>query len=222
MRRVPLEVKSLMKPEDESLRTSWTLVARMKNLDDEKSWDQFHELYRKLVIGVAKKAGLRDDEAEDVLQETMRSVCKNIGEFKADPAFGSFRAWLLNLVRWRIKDQLKRRLPVSDPSVSSQASPEGTATTPTVERVPNVQEVDLEGLGDAEWERLVMQRAIEELQLQVKAEHYQIFHLLHVERKPIVDVARMVGRNRAQIYLMKHRVTNALKRILKRLDKELG
>ena len=32
----------------------------------------------------------------------------------------------------------------------------------------------------------------------------------------------MVGRSRAQIYLIKHRVAGALKRIVKRLEKNLG
>jgi len=208
-----------MKMDKETLRTSWTFVAHLKNVDDQENWQRFYELYYGLIVGVAMKAGLREDEAQEVLQETMASVSKNIQEFEADPARGSFRAWLLKSARWRIQDQFRKRLPVA---VNSDASSDGTATRPAVERVPNAREVDLEELCDEEWEKRLMEQARKELQLEVKAEHYQIFHLLTAEEKSVAEVANMVGRNPAQIYLVKHRVSQALKRIVRRLEKKFG
>ncbi len=219
MGRVVVSMLRSMKPDDETLRTSWTLVARLKNENDQESWRELYEIYRNLIVGVAVKAGLHEDEAEDALQATMASLSQHIQRFKADPAHGSFRAWLLKTARWRIQDQLRKRLPVDGGRESAQ---EGTARTATVERVPDGREVDLEHLCDAEWEARLTERALKELPLEVKAEQYQIFHLLVVEQKSIPEVAKMVGRNRAQIYLIKHRVANALKKIVRRLEKELG
>ncbi len=207
-----------MKPDEETLRTSWTLVARLKNADDDESWQRFYDIYRGVIHGVAMKAGLREDEADDVVQETLRSVIKGIRDFEADPAHGKFRAWLLNNARWRISDQFRKRPPAA---VGNHALPDATATTPAAERVPDPRAVDLEGLCDAEWEARLREQALKELQLEVKAGQYQIFHLLVVEQKSIEEVAAMVGRSRAQIYLIKHRVAAALKRIVKRLQKEL-
>ncbi len=65
-----------MNTEHEALKTSWTLVARLKNLDDGAHWQEFYQLYRGLIIGVARRAGLREAEAEDALQATMASVSK--------------------------------------------------------------------------------------------------------------------------------------------------
>jgi len=209
----------LMKLDPDTLRTSWTLVARLKNADDAESWQRFYDLYRGVIHGVAMKAGLREDEADDVVQETMRSMIKDLQDFKANPARGKFRAWLLNNARWRICDQFRKRPPAA---AGSHVSPNGTATTPTAERVPDPHEADWEGLCDAEWEARLREQAFKELQLEVKAGQYQIFHLLVVEQKPIEEVARMVGRSRAQIYLIKHRVAGALKGIVKRLGKKLG
>ena len=56
----------------------------------------------------------------------------------------------------------------------------------------------------------------------MKAEHYQIFHLVELEQKPVAEVAAALGRNRAQVYVVKHRVSVALKRILRRLQKQIG
>ncbi len=207
-----------MKPDDDHLPTRWTLVAGIKNPDDEKRWGEFYDLYQGVILGVARKAGLREDEAQDVLQETMKAVSRNIAEFVADPGHGSFRAWLFRMVRWRIDDQRRKRLPVGG---SSPVSGDATATTPTVERVADTRAADLVGLCDAEWEKAFLQEGLKRLRLKVTAAHYQIFHLLEIDRMPVAQVARKVGRNAAQIYLVRHRVTNALKQILKRLEKDL-
>jgi len=89
---------------DELLPTHWTLIERLKNWDDQESWRQFFDTYWKLIYGVAIKSGLTHPEAQDVVQETVMSVCKSMHNFKADPAHGSFKAWLLNLTRWRITE----------------------------------------------------------------------------------------------------------------------
>src|SRR5712671_1592065 len=96
---------------DELIPTRSSLLHRLKNWQDETSWQEFFNIYWKLVYGVARKAGMSDAEAQDVVQETVISVAKKIGEFKCDPAAGSFKVWLLNLTRWRILNQLKKRMP---------------------------------------------------------------------------------------------------------------
>lgn len=210
-----------MKSADETLRTSWTLVARLRNPNDQDSWQEFYEFYRRLIVGVAKKAGLTDEEAEDVMQETMRAFSCHVhdGKFATDAAHGSLRAWLLQTARWRIQDQLDKRLPVGS---ANEAPTVGTSATPTIERVPDAHPVNLEGLCDAEWKERLLQEALKAVQYKVKAEHYQIFHLSALEQRPIEEVARIVGANRAQVYLIKHRVGSALKKILKGLEKEMA
>ena len=78
-------------------------------MDDQQSWQEFFDAYWKLIYSVALKAGLSDAEAQEVVQETVISVAKKMPEFKADPAVGSFKSWLLTLTRWRITDQMRKR-----------------------------------------------------------------------------------------------------------------
>lgn len=206
-----------MLTEHETLPTRWTLVARVKNPEDQASWKEFYEVYDGLVLGVARRAGLTESEAEDALQETMAAVAKRLKGFEANPARGSFRPWLLKIAKSKIEDQRRRRLPVS----GANANPDSTATTPAIERVPDAGSLDWTGLCEAEWKERLLKEALKQLPLEVKAEHYQIFHLLTAEEKSVAEVARMVGRSQAYIYLTKHRVAQALKRIVPRVEKEL-
>jgi len=77
--------------------TRMTLIERLKRWDDSKSWQEFFNIYWRLIYTTAIRAGLTHSEAQDVVQDTLISVTKNIGRFRADPAFGSFKGWLLNL-----------------------------------------------------------------------------------------------------------------------------
>ena len=63
----------------------------------------------RLIYSVAIKAGLSDADAQDVGQDTVLSVAKKIGEFKSDPALGSFKGWLMLITRRRPKKGLRGR-----------------------------------------------------------------------------------------------------------------
>src|SRR5687767_7690757 len=94
---------------DETAGTRATLLHRLKNCEDDASWREFFDKYWKLIYHVGLRAGLTDSEAQEVVQETVISVARKIGDFQYDPAVCSFRTWMLRLTRWRIANQFKRR-----------------------------------------------------------------------------------------------------------------
>jgi len=93
-------------PADRSLPTRASLLERLKDLGDDASWNEFYQTYRELIYSVARKAGLNESEAEEVVQDTVISVAKKMPDFRYDPAEDSFKGWLLTVTRWRILDQL--------------------------------------------------------------------------------------------------------------------
>ena len=93
----------------ELIPTRASLLRRLKDWRDDSSWQEFFDLYWELIYGVARRSGLSDDEAQEVVQETLISVAKHMPAFAYDPALGSFKAWLLNMARWRIIGQFRKR-----------------------------------------------------------------------------------------------------------------
>ena len=51
------------KADHDSLPTRWSLLARLKNWEDQESWKTFFDTYWRLIYNVAIKAGLTDQEA---------------------------------------------------------------------------------------------------------------------------------------------------------------
>ena len=209
---------------DQLLATRWTLIERLKNWDDQESWRQFFDTYWKLIYGVAIKSGLTHPEAQDVVQETVISVSKSMQNFKADPAYGSFKAWLLNLTRWRITDQVRKRCRSVSGREESPNSGLKSDTTSTVaeDRVPDPAGNALEAIWNDEWEKHIVDAALEKVKQQSSAKHYQIFFLQAIKQIPPAKIAETLNLNVDQVYLIKHRLTKIFEEALKDLETKLG
>jgi len=66
---------------DELIPTRATLIQRLKDWQDQLSWQDFFDTYWRLIYGTAIKSGLTATEAQDVVQETMISVAKHMPSF---------------------------------------------------------------------------------------------------------------------------------------------
>src|SRR5213593_482044 len=133
---------------DEFIPTRASLLARLKNWDDQEGWQRFFDTYGKLIYSVGRKAGLSDAEAQDAVQETIIAVAKKMPQFRYDPSVGSFKGWLLQLTRWRIIDQLRKK---HYQSCGQQLRREETLHTTLAERAPDPVAPDLESVWDGEW-----------------------------------------------------------------------
>ena len=80
------------------VKTRPSLLLRVRNLRDQKSWDEFVELYSPLVLRYLRRIGVPNQDALDLLQDVLGIVVRHIGSFEYDPG-KSFRAWLRTIAR---------------------------------------------------------------------------------------------------------------------------
>jgi len=204
---------------DEFIPTRRSLLSRLKRWDDQGSWREFFDTYWKFLYCVAVKAGLSDEDARDVVQETVLAVAKGLrdGRFKAAEG-GSFKAWLQLIVRRRVASHLRKgRLPLAEHG----ASDDDTARTPTVERVPDPEAEVVIEVWDEEWARNLADAAIERVKQRVGAKQFQMFDLYVLKEWPVREVAKTLKANIAQVYLAKHRVTSLIKQETEKLRKRM-
>jgi RNA polymerase sigma factor (sigma-70 family) len=194
--------------------TRSSLVRRLHNWDDHGGWQEFFDRYWKLIYAVAVKAGLSDAEAQDVVQETVVAVAKQMREGGYDRTKSSFKNWLCLITRRRIIDHFRRRTKVKDrPLVSDD-----TSRTDTVARMPDPASLELDSVWDEEWRKNLVDAAIERVKQQASSKQFQIFDLSVLKELPVREVAKLLKVNAAQVYLARHRVSTLVKKEVARLE----
>ena len=195
------------------LPTRASLLARLKNLEDQASWREFFDTYWQLIYGVCVKRGLTPTEAEDVVQETMCEAMKHMPNFNYDRNLGTFRGWLLTMVRWRIIAQFRKRSPVKNTSAAACLD-----NSEDLENLPANEE--FQALWDQQWEQTILEAAIGRTR-RMDPHKFQIFDLLVNQKLPPDAVAKKFGVTVNQVYIIKHRVMQQIKAEVERLRQHL-
>lgn len=198
--------------------TRASLLSRLRNWDDEQSWQRFFDLYWKLIYSVARKAGLSDPEAQDVVQETIISVARHMPSFKYDPSLGSFKAWLMQLTRWRIMDELRKKQYESGGKKRPREQALGSAV---IEMHAGTSDFQLEALWNEEWNQHMLETAISKVKRQVSAAQFQMFHLHVVKQVPAKDVAKRLKAKLAEVYFAKYKVGRLVQKQIRLLENNL-
>jgi RNA polymerase sigma-70 factor (ECF subfamily) len=212
------------------LSTRRSLLGRLANWSDQESWQEFFDIYWRLIYSVAIKAGLSDAEAQDVVQETVLTVARKIGDFKSHPDLGSFKGWLLTITRRRIADQIEKRAKFAtqaQPSAATRLQPlkrgieSGDSTrTSTVERVPDPANAGIDAYWEEQWRLHVLNTAVERVKNQVSPKQFQMFELYVLREWPVKKVAQTLNVSAAQVYLAKHRISSLLKKERARVESQ--
>lgn len=182
--------------------TRASLLLRIKDVSQDASWREFFETYWKLIYNTARSKGLSDAEAQEVVQETMIAVSRNIPDFEYDPAKGAFKGWLRNLTYWKIQDQLRKRRP--DMPLSEGLD------------VPDDREFTVHW--DEEWGKNAVSAAIDRVKFSFSPKNFQIYNFCETQKKGPRETARVLRVSRARVYLVVHRIKKAIAREVRRLE----
>ncbi|MFK7852203.1 MAG: sigma-70 family RNA polymerase sigma factor [Akkermansiaceae bacterium] len=196
-------------------KTRKSLIARLDNWEDQKTWDEFYQTYWRLIYSVAIKAGLRPEEAFDCVQETILSIAKQSKKKLYDPNQGSFKTWLMNMTRWRINDQFRKR---KKDTAMTGGEWDDDRKTAVIDRIEDPNGDVLTRLWDVEWKKGIADVALARVKAQVSPKQYQIFDYYVVRQWDATKVQEKLHVSMAQVYLAKHRVGAVLKKELAKLQ----
>ncbi len=204
---------------DVFLPTRRSLLSRLKSWDEQDSWREFFETYWRLIFDTARRAGLDDATAQDVVQETIVAVAKEMPGFRYDRAKGSFKGWLLTITKRRIADALRKQYRSGE---RRRADPDNAAVASELAGLPDGQSAALDELWDREWHAHLSAAAVERVKRRVKPEQFQLFDLYVLKGWPVKKVAAALGASAMQVYLARHRVGSLFRAELERLAKAHG
>jgi RNA polymerase sigma-70 factor (ECF subfamily) len=178
--------------------TPVSLLERLKRPEDRDAWERFVQLYTPLLYGWARRTGLKENDAADLLQDVFTILVEQMPTFRYQPG-GSFRAWLYTVLtnRWR---ELRRRKQLVN------------AASGSLETVPQPESPDLPG--EAEERAELLARALTLLEPEFEPTTWQAFQQMVLQGRAGELVARDLGLSLNAVYIACSRVRKRLRGFL--------
>ena len=89
--------------------TKASLILRLPSADDADAWQEFVSIYEPFVYRFARRGGLQDADARELVQNVLLSVARAVGRWRPDRQRGRFRTWLFRIARNQLLDVLAKQ-----------------------------------------------------------------------------------------------------------------
>jgi RNA polymerase sigma factor (sigma-70 family) len=99
---------------DFDVRTSKTLLEKLRVFEDRQAWSQFMNLYLPMIQSWGRRFGLADADLEELTSRLLTKLVQALPRFDYDPGKGSFRGWLKTVTQRELSTlarERRRRLP---------------------------------------------------------------------------------------------------------------
>jgi RNA polymerase sigma factor (sigma-70 family) len=187
-------------------RTSTTLLRRLRECpQDEAAWGRFMDRYGTLVYRWCRHWGLQECDAEDVTQNILVELLRQMRTFVYDPG-GSFRGWLRTVAyrAWCKFLEGQQRL-----GAQSQAALEKLRTQEAYD--------DLLIHLERENEREALEQAMGVVRLRVQPHTWDAFRLLALEGRTGAEAAAQLDMNIGAVFVARSKVQKMLREEIARL-----
>jgi RNA polymerase sigma-70 factor (ECF subfamily) len=182
--------------------TSASLLQRLRQPDEQAAWERFVQLYAPLLSCWARRLGLGEADADDLVQDVFTTLVQKLPEFRYDPR-KSFRGWLRTLLLNRWRDQARRqgaaRVGGHQAVLETLAAPEE------------------EAFGEAQYRQHLVSLALRLMQAEFAPATWKACWQHVVEGRPAAEVARELGIRVGSVYVAKSRVLCRLRQELQGL-----
>jgi RNA polymerase sigma-70 factor (ECF subfamily) len=184
--------------------TSASLLEKLRVRPDEASWRQLVDLYEPLLHGWLRRYALQPSDADDLVQEVLAVVVRELPHFEHNRRPGAFRRWLRTILVHRLRAFWKAR----------QGHPLATGGSDLGQALEQLEDPDsgLSRLWDQEHDRHVLRRLLEIIKGEVTLSTWEAFRRVTLEGKDEETVATELGISVNAVFIAKSRVLARLRR----------
>jgi RNA polymerase sigma-70 factor (ECF subfamily) len=178
--------------------TPVSLLERLRLRPDDASWRRLVDLYTPLIHNWLRRYCLDASDTDDLTQEVMQVLVRELPNFRHDLRTGAFRRWLRNVTVNRLRVFWRGR---SSRSLATGDSDFGRV----LDRLEDPNS-SLSRLWDQEHDRHVARRLLELIEPEFEAATWRAFRGLVLEGKSTADVAAELGATPNAVRIAKSRV----------------
>jgi RNA polymerase sigma-70 factor (ECF subfamily) len=193
--------------------TRLSLLARVRNLGDGRSWDEFHAIYRPLIFGYLRSMGLKDHDSHDLTQEVFCRLTNILPKFELDRRRARFRTYLWKLTYNTLVDRARRK------KVRDRAEEEW------VRRFSEANESEtrkLEELWTMQHRKRILEVVLPRVRATTSRTAWACFEGRLVHRRPAAELAAKLGISANAVYVYASRVLQEVRRRCAEIEGEHG
>lgn len=193
--------------------TRSSLIAQVQSCEDREAWDEFVVVYRPVIYRMARRRGMQDADAQDVVQNVLIRVSRAIHMWEKSGPETKFRHWLRRVARNAILTALMRK--------PKDAAVGGSDVVVLLEEQPEISlDFDREFATESMRERYL--RAAKAVKSDFDTDTWRAFELTVVNGESCETVSKIVGKSVGAIYAARSRIMRRLREQLRNeLESEL-
>jgi RNA polymerase sigma-70 factor, ECF subfamily len=184
--------------------TSATLLERLNDRADSVAWRRLVDVYSPLINGWLRRHGVSAEDAEDLSQEVLGVVVREVSRFRHNGRVGAFRTWLRTITTNCLRQWWRSRRS----RVQASGSLDITGMLDQLEDPAS----DLSRLWDREHDQLVLKRLLELIEPDFQPATWQAFRRQVIDGISAETVAAELGLTVNAVLIAKSRVLSHLRR----------
>lgn len=190
-------------------QTRSSLIAQVRSPEDREAWDQFVVIYRPVIYRMARRRGMQDADAQDLVQAVLVRVAGAIQSWEKSGPETKFRHWLRRVARNAIATAFSRK--PRDAGVGGSEMLDLLAEQPG-----NAADIERELANESMREKYL--RAASVVEADVDADTWRAFELTVVKGQPCEKVANLLGKSVGTVYAARSRIMRRLREQVHRLQ----
>ncbi len=188
--------------------TSVSLLDRLRQRAEGPSWQEFVDLYEPWLRGQLRRHGLQAVDADDVVQEILIVLIKQVSNFQHNGRKGAFRAWLRGVTVNRLRELGRQRkyTPLAG----------GSEFALRLEQLAD-DHSQLSQTWDREHDQHVVNQLLKRIAGDFEATTWRAFRAFVLEGRTAAEVAAALGISQGAVWTAKSHVLKRLRQVARDL-----
>lgn len=189
--------------------TAPSLLLRLRSRTDAPAWNEFVSMYTPLLHDWLKRYSVQSESVDDLVQEVLQTLVKEMPSFEYDRTKGSFRGWLRTILLHRLRHfQRSQRL----------RAPAGKVEY-LIEQLAD-EKSELSSLWNQEHDQHVVTQLLTLIRHEFEESSWEAFYSLTIRQEAPKAVADRLRMSLNAVRIAKSRVLNRLQAQAARLGLE--
>lgn len=183
--------------------TSATLLARLRDRADTEAWRRLVDLYTPLLSGWLRRHALQASDADDLVQEVLAAVVRELPHFEHSGQVGAFRHWLRTILVNRLREFWR----------ANRIRPAAAGGSDFAQMLDQLADPDsgLSQLWDQEHDQHIARRLLAMIEPQFAPTTWQAFRRVVLDGAKPDAVAAELGLSVNAVFIAKSRVLQRLR-----------